>query len=256
MPGSRVPKLKLGQKFSRTKPTKALPGIRPIKQWSTGAKIVGGLSVLALITGVLFLILWIADAPPFKKRPRKHTSRKHTSYTRNRPMKNRASDKRKIDKKTDEEEHTVVPAPVVQSEDITLDAEHERQKKKETELVPPVSSEEKKPWQETTHFFESQFEPINKDAMDGQFKETSNGKPAKKVLSSKLGHDSVMPSFSVEKQPARQVGMSLDLAYTSLMDKDGIGEDGMRRPAQKMSEIPFGGSEFHDMVRSQQQGTW
>lgn len=89
---------------------------------------------------------------------------------------------------------------------------------------------------------DKQFTVDDAAKFDQQFQGTSTQVSARqKVKSSQLGLASVMPQFSVSKQPSRQVGMSLDLVYNELR---GGGP-------KKMSsvQVPFGGSDFQEELR-------
>jgi hypothetical protein len=91
---------------------------------------------------------------------------------------------------------------------------------------------------------DAQFSVQDSSKFDDQFLGTStNSESRKKVRASQLGVASVLPSFSVDKQPARQVGLSLDLVYNELR-----GGGGSSRPIST-TPVPFGGSEYFETMR-------
>ena len=92
---------------------------------------------------------------------------------------------------------------------------------------------------------DAQFSVQDSSKFDDQFLGTStNSESRKKVRASQLGVASVLPSFSVDKQPARQVGLSLDLVYNELR---GVGGSSSRPISS--TPVPFGGSEYFETMR-------
>ena len=62
-----------------------------------------------------------------------------------------------------------------------------------------------------------------------------------------------MPQFSTDRQPTRQTGMPLDMVYTELRSETPGGKSAVKMSSD---QVPFGGSEFHEMRRIQSLGQW
>uniref|UniRef100_A0A6C0KCX0 Uncharacterized protein n=1 Tax=viral metagenome TaxID=1070528 RepID=A0A6C0KCX0_9ZZZZ len=225
MPGkpSSVPKLNLGAKIAarRPMPTKAIKGggksnMKSMAMAIVGLLVVGFLVVLGL--HAFGVINW-GRKGAVKETPKVRNS-------------NRVVLKPKIDQMKDEDVQPTQPVKVPEQRERQLVTEPKKNLSKGLGIDKQFSR------------------PLATASKDNDEAVVPHGQ-AGKVRASQLGRDSVLPSFSVQKQPSRQVGMAYDMVYNSLRnDKD--------KSQTKMSSeaVPFGGSEFQEMVRQQQSGVW
>lgn len=101
-----------------------------------------------------------------------------------------------------------------------------------------------RPDKSTAQGLDAQFSVQNKEKFDEQFLGTTSKLASRaKVRSSQLGVASVLPEFSVDKQPARQVGMSLDMVYNELR------QNNMKNKKSFTESVPFGSSEYYETMR-------
>lgn len=215
MPRAKLPKLKIG---SKKIVTKKLPELSKGKFWFKVAAAVCGLGVVGLIG----LLLWTVA-----KDDKKSGS---GSASASSPVRVQAGNEiATIDREKDREEPKAVPVEVDVENTIVLENQDDK---------PPTPAPHTDTSEEGLSFHVS-----NKSDMDKQFSLSGvNSSQKQKILASQLGRESILPSFSVERQPARQIGMSYDMVYQALR-----GDDKIER--QFGEQVPFGGSEFQEMQR-------
>lgn len=189
--------------------------------------VAAAIGAIVLVVVVLAILNMTGVISIFKSRRKKHAkSREHKA--------------RGVDRRTDDEAPVPKPTPV---------PKQQIEKPKAPAPAEKTHTPQPQPW--PADFFESQFAPLDQSQFDKQFA-THSTDLSKKALSSQLKSDNLMPRFSSERQPTRQTGMPLDMVYSELRAENA--------PAvkTKMSteQVPFGGSEFHEMRRAQTLGEW
>jgi hypothetical protein len=241
MPQTRVPKLNLGRTIAKPRPTKAMSS-------KTKGSVQKGILIgcgLLFLTGLTLMILEAAGVKIFSRKRKQKAAlervRRQRLQQRRRAKQRRKLRRRRskrlrmgIDRRIDIEEPTVSVAKV-----IDAPASH---KNVQTAALPPNAQ---------IMGIDKQFQSFDTDSMNKQF--TNITKPPRQhqaVKSSQLRRDAVMPSFSVNKQPARQVGLAVDLVFNDLRRQQ-------TAPTTVSSEqVPFGGSEFQEMLRNKSIGNW
>ena len=227
MTKSSVPKLNIGSKI-RPRPTKAAAS-------GSGGKtsywvVFGVLVVLGALIGIL---VWaISRNKDDKKSPKN---------------KNSIKDDKRISKNVDSEKDTEGPS-VKPSKLIT---HVDKQKAPETSLKTPSHDDsfaEKPSADQAASALDKQFQMYTTEDAKEPTAPAIPKTHRDTVKTSQLGRDSVLPEFSVEKQPSRQVGMAYDMVYNALRDEGAQ----KSKPSVSSAQVPFGGSEFQEMIRQKQ----
>lgn len=218
MPRAKLPKLKIGAKKSISKAKSASSGSSN-RMWF---KIAAGVLLIGAI-GLIALLLWTVS-----KDEKKGSGSRSSRRVRRGRLAAQAN-LEKIDREKDREEPHALPASV------------------EPSKPPPAPKPADPPTSTPGDHAEAQdglsFHVDSKSDMDTQFSTSGvNSSQKNKILASQLGRESVLPKFSVERQPSRQIGMSYDMVYQALR-----GDDNVQRSFG--AQVPFGGSEFQEMQR-------
>lgn len=220
MPRASVPKLKLGRRV----PTKASGGGGGS---STGANMVAAaIFSLVFILVVLAILNMVGVITIFKSKKRTKAGEPE------RPLANG------LDRRTDDE--APVPKPVPVAEQPKMRIETQKPKQPPARRTTAIGND----------FFDQQFAPLDRSQFEKQF-DSQSTTLAKKALSSQLKSDALMPRFSSDRQPTRQTGMPLDMVYTEIR-----AEHAPKAAKMGTEQVPFGGSEFHEMRRAQTLGQW
>lgn len=218
MPRAKLPKLKIGAKKSLTKSKSSSDtGSSSKKSWWIAAAVLLALGVVGLVA----FLLWTA----FRNKDDKGSSKRRRLAKKAQ----RTPAIAKIDREKDREEPKALPAKVQTEEEV---ASSPAEGASPDKLVKPVADDAG-----------LRFHVDKQSDMTRQFEASGvNSSQKKKILASQLGRESVLPSFSVERQPSRQIGMSYDMVYQALR-----GDDKVTRSFGE--QVPFGGSEFQEMQR-------
>lgn len=230
MPRTALPKLKLGR---RAMPTKALD--LSLKGPCAPNMLFVFFATLILVIVVVSILQMTGTINLFKRKKQRQARNEERSVG-NRKRRSR-TDAAAVDRRTDEEAPRARPVPVKGS---TVGGRARIEQPKESPAAPKQG------------FFESQFRPLDEDKFNTQFSKQST-QLSKKTLSSQLKKDTIMPQFSTDRQPTRQTGMPLDMVYTELRSETPGGKSAVKMSSD---QVPFGGSEFHEMRRIQSLGQW
>jgi hypothetical protein len=224
MPRAKLPKLKIGAKTSISKVKSSSAPNRSKFYFQIAAGV-----LLIVAVGLIALLLWTVAKDDTKDKKGSQSSR------RVRRAKIAQANLDKIDREKDREEPKALPASVNDQRKNGLS---------ETPAPdPPATAPGSTPSDPAKAQDGLSFHVDRKSEMDKQFSTSGvNSSQKNKILASQLGRESVLPKFSVERQPSRQIGMSYDMVYQALR-----GDDKVQRSFG--AQVPFGGSEFQEMQR-------
>ena len=230
---SRVPKLNLGRRISKPRPTKAMSA-ETKDNVKKGVLIVCG---LLFLTGLTLMILEAAGVKIFSKKKKTLSVRPNTNHhvsKQKRKMRSPWAVRGGIDRRVDMEEPVVSPTALIDANPN----QRAPPRAAPQSFTPPAG-------------IDRQFQSFDPQSMQDQF--AKSAKPPKQqqaVKSSQLRRDTLFPSFSVDKQPSRQVGLAVDMVFNDLRKHESVPK------TVSSQQVLFGGSEYQEMVRSKSVGSW